>query len=103
MTADDDEDRGNQEDAAAEHQIREPEVDGRQDERRGAKRLEDADEQIAAIGALPQAVEVGEVQAGLRDERHDEGLEPGHSRAVRPSRARRRPGAARPPAPTSAR
>ncbi len=53
------EDRGDQEHAAADRQVREPEIDAGQDERGGPERLHDPDEQLAAVDALPQVVEIG--------------------------------------------
>ena len=98
----DDSRRGKQEHAAADHQRRKPVVEQRQDQRGRAERLQDAHEQLAAVGDDAQVVQLRVVQAHLADGGDQDHLDGatrsrGH-RSARPARgaAARRQRAARP-------
>ena len=67
---------GDHEHAAADDQAREPEVDGREDERGGAQRLDDARRTARAGPPDRPVVEVGVVQAQLADDRDQQRLAP---------------------------
>ena len=63
---DDHERRGDHEHAAADDELRNPVVEHRQDQRRAAERLNQPDDEIAAIGQRAQVVEVAVVQRHLQ-------------------------------------
>ena len=69
-----DQHRGEQEHAAPDDQVGDHEVDQAEDERAGAKRLQDADEQLAPVLDQAHVVQLGVVQAGLADERDEQAL-----------------------------
>jgi hypothetical protein len=68
--------RGQDEDAAPDDEVREPVIDAGQQQRRRAQRVDRPDEQLAAVGDDLQVVEVAVVQADLRDQRDQHPLEP---------------------------
>ena len=69
----DDEQRADQEDAAADHQAGQPVVDHRQQGAAGAERLEQPDHQPPAIVQPARVIEVAIVQAGLEDAGNQDG------------------------------
>ena len=71
----DDEQGGERDDAAAEHQPGNPVVGDGEHRRRRAERAQRADEQFAAVGGRPQVVEIAVVKADLHDTGHDHGAQ----------------------------
>jgi hypothetical protein len=69
-----DEKSGHHENAAPDDEGRKPEVDRGQDDRRGAKRLDDTDEQFPPVRHDPQVVQIGVVQTELGDARDEQRL-----------------------------